>query len=63
MTTLIVGCGYLGRVVGQLLVALGEEVIATSRSPERFDGLAKLGLPVVLGLLAALLLWRHVWGA
>ncbi|WP_435006205.1 SDR family oxidoreductase [Tundrisphaera lichenicola] len=47
-TTLIVGCGYLGRRVGRLLRDRGERVFGTSRKPERSPELASWGIEAVL---------------
>jgi nucleoside-diphosphate-sugar epimerase len=52
VTTLIVGCGYLGRRVGRLLLRRGERVFGTVRSPARADGLAAWGIePIVADVL------------
>jgi nucleoside-diphosphate-sugar epimerase len=48
MTTLIVGCGYLGRRVGIRLVQRGERVFGTTRSAERASTLAELGIEPIL---------------
>lgn len=48
MSTLIVGCGMLGRRVGRLLVQRGESVYGTTRTPKRADELAALGIKPVL---------------
>ncbi|WP_422929967.1 SDR family oxidoreductase [Singulisphaera sp. PoT] len=54
MTTLIVGCGYLGQVVGRRLIASGERVLGTVRSPERAAQLAELGIePQIADVLSA----------
>jgi nucleoside-diphosphate-sugar epimerase len=51
--TLIVGCGYLGRRVGELLVARGETVCGSVRSPARAATLAGSGIePVLADVLA-----------
>jgi nucleoside-diphosphate-sugar epimerase len=51
-TTLIVGCGYLGRRVGRLLSARGERVLGTTRKAERAGALAAWGIePVVADVL------------
>ncbi len=51
-TTLIVGCGYLGRRVGRLLSMRGERVFGTTRSAERADELARWGIePVIADVL------------
>jgi nucleoside-diphosphate-sugar epimerase len=47
-TTLIVGCGYLGRRVGTLLRSRGERVIGTSRSSARADALRSQGIEPIL---------------
>lgn len=44
MSTLILGCGYLGRRVGRLLASRGEPVIGTVRSRERVPGLVASGI-------------------
>lgn len=44
MTTLIVGCGYLGTRVARLLRSQGEAVIGTTRSPARLGELEALGI-------------------
>lgn len=50
--TLIVGCGYLGARVARRLVERGERVIGTTRSPQRADALAALGVePILLDVL------------
>jgi nucleoside-diphosphate-sugar epimerase len=52
MTTLIVGCGYLGRRVGIRLVHRGERVFGTTRSVERSSALAGLGIePIRIDVL------------
>jgi len=52
LTTLIVGCGYLGQVVGHQLISLGQKVIGTVRSPERAARLAELGIePCIVDVL------------
>ncbi len=50
MTTLIVGCGYLGLRVARLLRerAAQSEVIGTSRSPSRFEEIAEAGARPIL---------------
>jgi nucleoside-diphosphate-sugar epimerase len=48
MTTLIVGCGYLGRRVGRLLRAQGERVWGTSRSVARARELAEWDIEPIL---------------
>ena len=44
MTSLIVGCGYLGRRVAARWRAPGRRVLATTRSPQHASELAALGL-------------------
>jgi nucleoside-diphosphate-sugar epimerase len=52
VTTLIVGCGYLGRRVGNILVERRERVFGTVRSPERARELSALGvIPIVADVL------------
>ena len=52
MTTLIVGCGYLGKRVGAELVAAGDRVWGTVRSRAKGESLAALGIePVVADVL------------
>lgn len=52
MTTLVVGCGYLGRRVAMRLVARGERVIGTTRGAAKAEELVMIGVePVVLDLL------------
>ncbi len=52
MTTLIVGCGYLGRRVGMRLIRRGERVLGTTRSGERASALTALGIePVLIDVL------------
>jgi nucleoside-diphosphate-sugar epimerase len=48
MSTLIVGCGYLGRRVGRLLHGSGERVFGTTRTPARAAELAGWGVEPVL---------------
>ena len=48
MSTLIVGCGYLGRRVGRLLVARREPVYGTTRSPANAVELRAMGIEPVL---------------
>jgi len=43
-TTLIIGCGYLGRRVGRLLSDRGDRVFGTARSRARADELAAWGV-------------------
>ncbi|MHC5539851.1 NAD-dependent epimerase/dehydratase family protein, partial [Singulisphaera rosea] len=51
-TTLIVGCGYLGRVVGRRLIDRGDRVFGTTRTAEKAKGLALDGIePVVAEVL------------
>jgi nucleoside-diphosphate-sugar epimerase len=53
MTTLIVGCGYLGRRVASRLIERGERVLGTTRRESNADVLSSLGIePVVLDVLA-----------
>jgi nucleoside-diphosphate-sugar epimerase len=47
MSTLIVGCGYLGRHVGRLLATRGERVWGTARSPTRAGELVSAGIEPV----------------
>lgn len=52
MSTLIVGCGYLGRRVGRLLAQKGERVFGTVRSEARARELTDWGVePVTLDVL------------
>ena len=52
MSTLIVGCGYLGQRVGAELVRRGERVHGTVRSPQRAAELARLGIePSIIDVL------------
>ena len=52
MTTLIIGCGYLGQRVGRLLAASGERFFGTVRSGARAAQIAALGIePVVADVL------------
>ena len=54
MSTLIVGCGYLGRRVGEELIRRGERVMGTVRSPGRAEEVARLGIePVILDVVQA----------
>jgi nucleoside-diphosphate-sugar epimerase len=48
MSTLIVGCGYLGRRVGGILVRHGDTVFGTVRSQIRADEIARLGIEPVI---------------
>jgi nucleoside-diphosphate-sugar epimerase len=53
MTTLIVGCGYLGERLGQRLRRQGERVVGTVRSPDRASAIAAVGIePVIADVLA-----------
>jgi nucleoside-diphosphate-sugar epimerase len=53
MTTLIVGCGYLGERLGERLRRQGERVVGTVRSPDRASAITALGIdPVVADVLA-----------
>lgn len=48
---LVIGCGYLGKRLGALLVAEGARVTATTTSPERLEELRDAGLePALLDL-------------
>lgn len=52
MTTLIIGCGYLGRRVGRLLQRRGETVFGTTRSAAKGDVLRGWGIePIVADVL------------
>jgi len=52
MTTLIVGCGYLGRRVARRLIGRGDRVHGTTRSQPWAASLAALGVePIVLDVL------------
>jgi nucleoside-diphosphate-sugar epimerase len=52
VTTLIIGCGYLGERVGLLLSQKGEAVFGTVRSQERAQAIARLGIePVIADVL------------
>ena len=54
MSTLIVGCGALGRRVGRLFAGRGEPVFGIVRSPARGDELTALGIvPVIADVLDA----------
>ena len=44
MRTLIIGCGYVGEVLGQRLIALGHDVTGIRRSSEHNVRLARLGI-------------------
>jgi nucleoside-diphosphate-sugar epimerase len=48
VSTLIVGCGYLGRRVGRLLSRRGERVWGTARSPARAEELRGWGIEPAL---------------
>jgi nucleoside-diphosphate-sugar epimerase len=49
---LIIGCGYLGRRLGGLLLARGERVFGTVRSTSRAEEIAGLGIePVIADVL------------
>jgi nucleoside-diphosphate-sugar epimerase len=53
MTTLIVGCGYLGERLGQRLRRQGERVVGTVRSPDHASAIAAVGIePVIADVLA-----------
>lgn len=47
-TTLIIGCGYLGRRLGVRLIGEGGRVLGTARSPGRAQELAAIGIEPVL---------------
>ncbi len=47
-TTLIIGCGYLGRRLGARLIGEGGRVFGTARSPKRAEELAAIGIEPVL---------------
>jgi len=52
VTTLIVGCGYLGRRVAARLLARGEAVHGTTRDPAKAERLSSIGIgPVILDVL------------
>ncbi len=52
MSTLIVGCGYLGRRVGEILAKRHENVFGTTRHVERKPELAALGItPLIADVL------------
>jgi nucleoside-diphosphate-sugar epimerase len=52
VTTLIVGCGYLGQRVGAILAGRGEAVLGTVRSPARAGALAAIGIePIIADVL------------
>ncbi len=52
MTTLIIGCGYLGRRIARKLVEAGERVLGTTRSAAWAASLQAIGVePVVLDVL------------
>ncbi len=48
ITTLIVGCGYLGQRVGRILSDRGERVYGTTRKAERTEELAASGIVAVV---------------
>lgn len=48
ITTLIVGCGYLGQRVGRILSDRGERVFGTTRKAERTEELAASGIVAVV---------------
>ena len=51
-TTLIVGCGYLGRRVGRLLADRGERVFGTTRTGAKAEELARMAIePVIVDVL------------
>jgi nucleoside-diphosphate-sugar epimerase len=53
MTSLIIGCGYLGQQLGARLERQGERVIGTVRSDDRAAVIAGLGIePVIADVLA-----------
>jgi nucleoside-diphosphate-sugar epimerase len=53
VTTLIIGCGYLGQRVGAILSRGGEHVLGTVRSEARAAQIASLGIgPVVADVLS-----------
>jgi len=52
VTTLIIGCGYLGQRVGELLSRRGERVVGSVRSLKRAVHIARLGIePVIVDVL------------
>lgn len=52
MTNLIIGCGYVGQAAARLLLGRGERVLGTTRSAERAESLAALGVePIVADML------------
>lgn len=52
MTTLIIGCGYLGERLGIRLVQDGGRIFGTVRSPERAEAIARSGIvPVIADVL------------
>ena len=54
MTTLIVGCGYLGRRMAARLLKGGERVIGTTRDPAKAAGLERVGVePLLLDVIGA----------
>ncbi len=48
MSTLIVGCGFLGRRVARILVDRGERVYGTTRSRDKFAELMRIGIEPIL---------------
>jgi nucleoside-diphosphate-sugar epimerase len=54
MTTLIVGCGYLGRRMAARLIARGERVFGSTRDARKAAELERMGVePIVLDVLGA----------
>jgi nucleoside-diphosphate-sugar epimerase len=54
VTTLIIGCGYLGQRLGALLCQQGDQVFGTVRSPGRASFIGGLGIePVIADVLSA----------
>jgi uncharacterized protein YbjT (DUF2867 family) len=52
VSTLIIGCGYLGQRLGTRLVRDGERVYGTIRSPGRAEEIARIGIePVIADVL------------
>ncbi len=49
MKKLVIGCGYLGLRVAQRWTAQGDQVFALTRSPERAQTLARLGVQPIVG--------------
>ena len=63
MTTLIIGCGYLGQRLGARLREQGERVFGTVRSAGRADVIAGLGIePVIADVLVPDSLGRSARG-